>query len=110
MRNTAPTEPVELALDAIEGDVLPTLAALLRSVADTSRRGTAQSYETRGAQLRRLPTHSNGQAVKRAIQASAGTRSLMILPAKLSPVVRRAGAPPSSSITAGTTSKALRVP
>ena len=52
MRPSVPDHPIGPALDAIEADVLPTLSALLGSVAESARAQPTESYDARSAELR----------------------------------------------------------
>jgi len=49
MRPSVPEYPIGQALDAIEADVLPTLSALLGSVAESARAQPTESYDARSA-------------------------------------------------------------
>ena len=52
MRPNVPNASIGQALDTIEADVLPTLSALLGSVAESARSKPTESYDARSAELR----------------------------------------------------------
>jgi hypothetical protein len=54
MRSKAAAEPVGQALEAIEKDVLPSLSALLSSVAEGAHRKPETGFESRSEELREM--------------------------------------------------------